>query len=67
MQSINYRQMLREIHGDTITWFESEEEMINHEVWRDTDTGQWRFQDKHFKREGQARKAARLHFLNKKA
>ena len=26
MRSIDYRQMLKEIHGDTITWFESEEE-----------------------------------------
>jgi len=40
-------------------------EFIDHEVWQDTDTRQWRFQDKYFKREGQARKAARLYFRKK--
>lgn len=77
MQSINYREMLKEIHGDTITWFESEEEMgrsmggesilefINSEVWQDSDTGKWIFKGEEFRREGQARKAARLYFRKK--
>ncbi len=74
MQSLDYRQMLKEIHGDTITWFESEEEMersmggenilefMRREVWQDADTGKWVFKGEEYRREGQARKAARLYF-----
>lgn len=80
MQSRDYRELLKEIHGDSVdNWYLPEEEwgkestmggenileFINHEVWKDTDTRQWRFKDKHFKREGQARKAARLYFRKK--
>lgn len=72
MQNIDYRQMLREIHGDTITWFESVEEaemggatimeFIEREVYQDMYSMKWKFKSKEFKRKGQAETAAAKYF-----
>lgn len=40
-------------------------EFINSEVWQDSDTGKWIFKGAEYRREGQARKAARLYFRKK--
>lgn len=80
MQSRDYRELLKEIHGDAVdNWYLPEEawgkednmggesilEFINKEVWQDSDTGKWVFKGEEFRREGQARKAARLYFRKK--
>lgn len=77
MQSREYLELLEEVHGDTITRLESEEEMersmggesilefMRREVWQDADTGKWVFKGDEYRREGQARKAARLYFRKK--
>lgn len=40
-------------------------EFMRREVWQDFDTGKWVFKGQEFRREGQARKAARLYFRKK--
>lgn len=40
-------------------------EFMRREVWQDSDTGKWVFKGQEFRREGQARKAARLYFRKK--
>ena len=42
-------------------------EFMRREVWQDADTGKWVFKGKEYRREGQARKAARVFFRNKQA
>lgn len=73
MQSVNYRELLQSIHGDSVDkWFESVEEIemsgdtimefIEREVYQDMYSMKWKFKSKEFKRKGQAETAAAKYF-----
>lgn len=73
MQSIDYRELLQSIHGDSVDkWFESVEEIemgaatigefIEREVYQDMHSMKWKFKSKEFKRKGQAETAAAQYF-----
>lgn len=81
MQSRDYSDLLKEIHGDSIDkWYVSEEDMnkerdmggetilefIKREVWQDVDSRKWIFKGKQFKRKGQAETAAFRNFKSNK-
>lgn len=71
MQNISYRDLLQQIHGESIDnvpdpqvecTHERPIDFIRREVWKDADTGKWRFMGKEYKRQGQAEKAALRYF-----
>lgn len=66
------REYLREVYSRAIKyWFTDEDielitdnilDFLSTEVWKDEDTGKWRFRENEFSRKGQAEKAARKFF-----
>lgn len=73
----DYREIIRPYEGLVDRWITSQREreevekrmgessvmeFINRSVWKDSDTGKWRFMQKSFKRQGQAVNACIKHF-----
>lgn len=71
MQNIEVQDILQKIHEQSVDnvphpqvecRHERPIDFIRREVWRDVDTGKWRFMGKEYKRQGQAEKAALRYF-----